>query len=161
VFSSPLGRATQTAHHLDRPLVQDERLIERSFGRFEGCQKIELTREGKLGLSLLHPNEPDSKPPGGESMGDAARRARSFLDTARDQPERVIAAVTHGQILQALLASIENNDLYEKYRHRNGAYAMIRWIGQEPQIARWNVADHLTVAKLHAQPCPDHTELRS
>lgn len=155
LFHSPLERAARTAQIVSRQLACTTTcapdLIERDLGLFEGRTKADVAREGPIGIAILHPVNADICAPEGESMRDITLRARLFLASARDHPAPVVAAITHGLMLQALLADIENDGIYDRYRHRNGAYAVIRWVDAQPKITAWNIADHLPAAE-HDDP---------
>ena len=92
IFSSPLSRAVETAkiitcgRHL--PIRIDDRLIERSFGSFEG----ELM--AGIDINALHILRPDY---GGETLEENAARFRDFLDDlAQHSSKKDFLIVTHG-----------------------------------------------------------------
>jgi broad specificity phosphatase PhoE len=147
VFCSPQGRAIQTAtiiaERIASPITQDHRLDERDFGRFEGWKKIDIAKEGAVGQALLHPVESESRVPGGESMRETAVRVMSFVHFVGELRDHTVAAVTHSHALQSLLGTLMGTEDYERFRHDNAAYAIIRWINVEPKVIRWNVTDHL------------------
>ena len=102
IFSSPLSRAVETAKIIteDRhlPIRIDERIIERSFGRFEG----EFINDCDIGT--LHIEEPDY---GGEDPDHCAFRFRGFLDdlVLHDEKEYYLI-VSHGGCIGNFIRSL-------------------------------------------------------
>lgn len=114
VVSSPLERCRETAKALvaaqaERPRVTTERgLLECDYGEWQGRKLSELARL-KLWKSVQrHPAGVTF--PGGESMADMSARAVAAVrrhDTRVEQsagPNAVWAAVTHGDLVKAILA---------------------------------------------------------
>lgn len=87
VVSSPLERCLATARTVaavtDCDLLTDERLIEQSFGQWDGMTRAEIEATGDLGREQLRSwrLDPSGRPPGGESLQEVQDRA---LDLARD-----------------------------------------------------------------------------
>ena len=150
VFCSMQGRAIHTAGIIAEragcPVARDQRLNERHFGSFEGRMKAYLANEGALGIALLRPMDSLSKAPGGESMGETATRILPFLQMVHGLPDHAVAAVTHSHAMQSLLGVLMGSEDYERFRHDNASYSIIRWIDKQPTVIRWNVTDHLIQA---------------
>lgn len=105
IYSSPLQRATATAQPLAKKLGQeielDERLIEVSFGDFEGKPNQELIDHlGKGPRELFDDYKYDFSSFNGESSEQVEARVRSFLDDLKKQDYRLVLIVTHGGILR-------------------------------------------------------------
>jgi 2,3-bisphosphoglycerate-dependent phosphoglycerate mutase len=103
VVSSDLARARETAAVLAEaaglPVRIDERLRERSLGRYEG-QSYEESFAAVSGADL---SDPDLRIGGGESLRQVAgRMAAALTDLAGDE-NRVTAAVSHGDAIRAWL----------------------------------------------------------
>jgi probable phosphoglycerate mutase len=106
---SPLGRTRETLEiargEMGLPRqggVIDERLIELTFGRWEGLTWPDVRARDP---ELAHARETDKWnfiPPGGESYADLTRRLAPWLDE-QDKPSVV---VSHGGIARALMAMI-------------------------------------------------------
>jgi len=87
VISSPLerclatGRAVSAAIGCD--LLTDQRLIEQSFGQWDGMTRAEIEAAGKPGREQLRrwQSDPSGRPPGGELLQEVQDRA---LNLARD-----------------------------------------------------------------------------
>ncbi|GGC61787.1 histidine phosphatase family protein [Chelatococcus reniformis] len=107
--SSPLRRARATMEGLRHAIglapaayALDERLMELSFGRWEGL----TWREIRTGQPRLHGERKariwDFVPPGGESYADLAARLTPFVrDLVRDT-----VIVSHGGVARALAAGL-------------------------------------------------------
>ncbi|NUL37995.1 histidine phosphatase family protein [Kosakonia sacchari] len=145
VFSSPLGRAQQMAlliaeqYHCDIRL--DEALQEQDFGEFDGRLLSDIRRE--------YPRFGDDEgfqPPQGESPGQAAQRLLDFLHHLPDIcPHHTVALVSHGQIMQAVIAQLLENSLENvaRYHHPNASYSLLEINDDTCRVARWGVASHL------------------
>lgn len=108
---SPLGRTMETMQRVraafDEPLpeaVPDKRLVEVSFGVYEGRLHTELTA-GEMAIAGERTAEFWTfRPPSGESYEDVARRVTSFAETLTG-PTIIVA---HGGILRILRRLIED-----------------------------------------------------
>jgi broad specificity phosphatase PhoE len=112
IVSSPLRRAADTAaciHAISgAELRKEDRLMEGSFGRWEGLTRVEvLNRSGRDAELLLQWEENSSiAPPGGESGEDVRRRAVSLVeDLAGEFPDASVALVSHVGPIKALLSA--------------------------------------------------------
>jgi uncharacterized phosphatase len=107
VLTSPLSRARQTAEiiadHVGFPkIVENELLIERSFGEAEGLSH-EQWRARYSNLDEI---------PGGESRSQLAARSKLLLDTvAAELMGKRVLAISHGALIRSLLATVSNNEL--------------------------------------------------
>jgi broad specificity phosphatase PhoE len=109
VWSSPLERAVETAQPLagmlGLPILQDERLNEVNFGDWTGRTLTEL--EGVPGWRDFNVPRSSTRIPGGEILGEVVRRSLASLDEARRTPDltgRLVAVVSHGDVLRSLIA---------------------------------------------------------
>lgn len=110
-FVSPLSRAVETMERMRAafgpglpPVRRDPRLIEISFGSFEGRLHAEIARE----YAALAPGERDAsywgfRPEGGENYDDVAAR---LLDFARELTDHAVV-VAHGGVLRVLRHLVE------------------------------------------------------
>jgi len=100
-FTSPLGRARETARLLGFPdAVADERLSEHHWGEWEGLTREEiLARDGadcfeRAGIAA------DFTPKGGESTRDLLARVAAFIaDVARGEGDAI--AIAHRGVLRS------------------------------------------------------------
>lgn len=107
VYSSPRERAWYTAREIAEPhalpVATDAGLEEIDFGRWEGCSFAELDDDPDW-LSW-NQSRGRARAPGGESMTEAADRA--FATVARiagEHPDRMVAAVSHCDIIRGIAA---------------------------------------------------------
>lgn len=116
-FASPLSRASETMDRMRAafdvelpPVVHDKRLIEISFGAFEGRLHAEIARE----QTALAPGERDEsywhfRPQDGENYDDVAVR---LLDFARELTHHAVV-VAHGGVLRVLWHLVEGTSRKE------------------------------------------------
>lgn len=107
VLTSPLSRARQTAEiiasqHGYTEIIEQELLIERSFGEAEGLSH-EQWRAKYSNLDVI---------PGGESRTQLAQRSRLLLETiSQELAGKRVLAISHGALIRALIAIASNNEL--------------------------------------------------
>jgi uncharacterized phosphatase len=134
VLTSPLSRAKQTAQIIVETLgfddlIQEDLLIERSFGEAEGLS-YEQWREKYSSLDEV---------PGGESRSMLLSRSQLLLDTISSQyAGKKILAISHGALIRTLIAIASNHEL-----PRDGerlANASLNIVGQYQQ--NWQVVNY-------------------
>ncbi|HVZ02779.1 MAG TPA: histidine phosphatase family protein [Dongiaceae bacterium] len=105
VISSPLKRAATTARLLfaGRDVASDARLIEMSFGDWEGKSLAELRGAPGSDAESRERMGLDFRPPGGESPREVQARIAPLLAEIAAAGEPT-AIVTHKAVLRALLA---------------------------------------------------------
>lgn len=107
VLTSPLSRARQTAEiiasqHGYTEIIEQELLIERSFGEAEGLSH-EQWRAKYSNLDVI---------PGGESRTQLAQRSRLLLETiSQELAGKRVLAISHGALIRTLIAIASNNEL--------------------------------------------------
>jgi broad specificity phosphatase PhoE len=111
LFSSPLGRALETADIIARVLslevIRVDSLLEISHGGLTGLTNEEVARYlARKGLS--EPFSPDFRyrPPGGESYADAERRVTSALGVISEYGARRPCIVSHEMIGRVLIMQL-------------------------------------------------------
>jgi probable phosphoglycerate mutase len=121
VHASPLGRAVESARllKLDFPTL-DPRLMEMSYGDWEGATWAELEARYGEALAVRERRGLHFRPDGGESPADLRVRLLSWLDQIRGLGEDSVA-VTHKGIIRMALAMATGWDLVSK------APARLRW----------------------------------
>lgn len=124
-FTSPLIRAKHTAQCIlagrEVPIVEDERLIEISFGIYEGCCYAEENRQvpPQWIENFFHAPQDYVAALGGESLDDVERRTRDFMEdicSRKELQDKTILVSTHGCALRGLLNSIRESTR-EDYWH--------------------------------------------
>jgi len=106
VYSSPLDRAWQTALPIAKRLGLVPReapgLLELDFGHWTGRPIAAL--EAEPDWLRFNRERGTARIPGGETMGEAVARARAALAEITDVwGNRLVAAVSHGDIIRGLL----------------------------------------------------------
>lgn len=111
VYTSPLGRAKQTAKIVfkNKEIIEDSRISEMNFGVFEGMKKddIDLHYHDLYDNLWNHPEMFTQCPNGGETFLDVKKRIVDFLEEMKqyDENENVFI-VTHGMYFVCLLGYI-------------------------------------------------------
>lgn len=105
VFASPLLRAAETARILarGRPVATDPRLVEISFGEWEGKRGKDLLADPASGYRHVEEWGWHRQPPGGESPWEVWQRARPALAeiAAGDEPALL---VIHRALMRVIMA---------------------------------------------------------
>lgn len=124
-FTSPLIRAKHTAQCIlagrKVPIIEDERLIEISFGIYEGCCYAEENRQVPQQWieNFFHAPQDYVAAPGEESLDDVEKRTRNFMEdicSRKELQDKTILVSTHGCALRGLLNSIRESNR-EDYWH--------------------------------------------
>ena len=124
-FTSPLMRAKHTAQCIlagrEVPIVEDARLIEISFGIYEGCCYAEENRQVPQQWieNFFHAPQDYVAAPGGESLDDVEKRTRDFMEdicSRKELQDKTVLISTHGCALRGLLNSIRESTR-EDYWH--------------------------------------------
>ena len=124
-FTSPLIRAKHTAQCIlagrKVPIIEDERLIEISFGIYEGCCYAEENRQVPQQWieNFFHAPQDYVAAPGGESLDDVEKRTRNFMEdicSRKELQDKTILVSTHGCALRGLLNSTRESNR-EDYWH--------------------------------------------
>ncbi len=124
-FTSPLILAKHTAQCIlagrKVPIIEDERLIEISFGIYEGCCYAEENRQVPQQWieNFFHAPQDYVAAPGGESLDDVEKRTRNFMEdicSRKELQDKTILVSTHGCALRGLLNSIRESNR-EDYWH--------------------------------------------
>jgi len=83
-FASPLKRAKETAEILlrdrDVPIIYDDRLMEMSFGEYEGIENSFDIPNCPINVFFWHPEEYKVPVEGAESISDLVKRTGEFLE---------------------------------------------------------------------------------
>lgn len=145
VVHSPLERCAQTAAGIlaERPegvpLGTDSRLIECDYGQWTGRPLVELAREPLWEQVQSRPSSVVF--PEGESMAAmAARAVASARDHAARNPEGVVALVSHGDVLKAVLSDALGQpfDEFQRIALSPGSVSVIAYGTGRPMVLRMN-----------------------
>ncbi len=140
-LSSPLRRARETAARLGVIPAIDQRLIEMSWGEWEGYTLPDLRDRFRGTLDDLEAQGLDFRTPGGESPRDVQNRVRSLLAEIAVSGTPT-AAVTHKGVIRPIFALATGWDMLGKQPHRLSwsAAHLFRLDGHgHPAIERLNI----------------------
>ena len=136
VLTSPLSRARQTAEiiasqHGYNEIIEQELLIERSFGEAEGLSH-EQWRAKYSNLDVI---------PGGESRTQLAERSMLLLETiSQELAGKRVLAVSHGALIRALIAIASNNELpRDGERLGNASLNVVKHIDNSWQVVNYSL----------------------
>jgi probable phosphoglycerate mutase len=128
VFSSPLGRALETATiiaeetGLASPQTVDA-IVERNYGTAEGMTGFEIDR--------MFP--PGTEVPGRESRDEVANRVLpALLALAEEHPGTSLIVVSHGGVIRSVLNAVDPESSREPIR--NGSIHSFRHVDGELQL---------------------------
>ena len=103
LVASPLSRAVETARILaqGRPVRTDPRLVEISWGDWEGQNADVLAADPKAGFRPTHLWDDEDRAPGGESLTEAWARTQTALVDIAAGPDAVLVA--HKALMRLIL----------------------------------------------------------
>jgi 2,3-bisphosphoglycerate-dependent phosphoglycerate mutase len=117
-FTSVLQRAIDTmtiileeARQEQLPVTHDRALNERNYGRLQGLNKTEITKEYGNEQVAIWRRSFSVRPPGGESLADTAARVIPYYQNKIEPLLKKggnILLVAHGNSLRALMMYLEN-----------------------------------------------------
>jgi probable phosphoglycerate mutase len=151
VYCSDLSRARQTAEPIARALglgvSVEPALRERSYGLFEGRTHDELVREAPQDYERWRAREPGfALPGGGESLHHVKTRVYAQMEVlARRHAGQLVAAVTHGGVLDAIyrIASGLAAEAPRTFGIPNAALNRVLWDGERFSVLHWADVEHL------------------
>lgn len=150
VLTSPLERCRETAdavlaRQAGSPAVRvEDRLTECDYGRWQGRALTELAAEPLWSTVQAHPSAVTF--PGGESLAGmqaravAAVREQDAAVEAEHGPGAVWAAVTHGDIVKAVLADAlgMHLDLFQRLNAGPASVSVVRYGALRPDVVAVN-----------------------
>lgn len=146
IFTSPLKRARETAEIIrgkrNIPLLEEDRLLEISFGEYEGLSfgVDTYTIPDPEFMNFFQKPEAYRVPPAGESFASVIERTGSFLKElleTEEYREKTILLSTHGCALKALLANVTKvqvKDFWGAGVHKNCGVTLLKVTDGEVQI---------------------------
>lgn len=148
VVSSPLDRCRETAEALlagreaPEKLDIDDRFGEVRYGDWTGRKLSELAQEPLWKVVQAHPSAVVFPGEEGEAMADAQHRAVTAVREWNDKlgPEAVYAAVSHGDIIKAIVADALglHLDQFQRIQADPASLTVIRYTGLRPFLVRLN-----------------------
>jgi probable phosphomutase (TIGR03848 family) len=149
VLSSPLRRCVETAEALglvEPPAIErDDRLLEADYGDWAGRDLGSLARSKLWRVVQDHPSAAVF-PGSGEGMADVAARAvRGVRDidrriAAERSPNAVWVAVSHGDVIKAVLADAlgMHLDMFQRIVVDPCSVSVVRYTPRRPFVLRMN-----------------------
>ena len=154
LVSSPLERCLQTAQQIrdlqagppatSPEILIDEGITECDYGEWQGRKLSELAHEAMWSVVQSQPSA--AAFPGGESM--AAMQARSIASIRRHDseiesqhgPGAVWAAVSHGDVIKAILADAlgMHLDLFQRINVGPASISIVRYGANRPDVITTN-----------------------
>ncbi len=141
VYTSPLLRAKETAEIItgDRniPIIEDERIIEMSFGSYEGIDS--KLQDENLKKFFKEP-EHYMAPEGGESIEEVMQRTKTFLEELfanEIYQNGTILISTHGAALSGLMCAVKGSKIADFWKgglHKNCGFSVVEVTEKEPKI---------------------------
>lgn len=143
---SPLQRCQETADLLlagrDTERRSDDRLGECRYGDWTGKELKTLAKDPAWKVVQAHPSA--VRFPGGESLREVQNRA---IDAVRETsaalaPDAVVLAVSHGDVIKALLADAlgMHLDMFQRISVDPCAVSVVRYTELRPFVLRMNDA---------------------
>ncbi len=137
IYTSPLKRAYETAMIMkgdrDIPVMTEQRIIEISFGVYEGlcCGKENYNIPDPEFMNFFDRPEAYKPPQGAESIEELRERTADFLQEIvhnKDMENDTILVSTHGAALRGLLSCINHIDIGDFWKggvHKNCAVTTV------------------------------------
>ena len=120
-YSSPLSRAKETANIVlkDRniPIITDDRLVEMSFGEYEGLENCFSIPDCPINIMFTNPEKYVTSIGGAETFEELFNRTGSFLKEVIDpllKEGKDVLIVGHGMMNCSIISQIRNIPL-EKF----------------------------------------------
>ena len=156
VVSSPLERCQQTAEAIcgaGKPLREvdiDDRLTECGYGDWTGQELKKLAKDPMWKVVQTHPS--GATFPGGESMRDMQARAVGAVRdwdarvTAQHGPAALWVAVSHGDVIKAILADALGTHLdnFQRIVVDPASVSVVSYTPLRPFVVRYNEHGDLT-----------------
>jgi probable phosphomutase (TIGR03848 family) len=145
IVHSPLERCVQTAEGLQSaraervPTRPDDRLLECDYGRWTGQRLAELAEDPLWRTVQEQPSAVVF--PGGESMVEMAARAVAAVEgAAARHPQGVVAVVSHGDVIKAVLSAALGQplDAFQRIAVAPGSLSVVAYGEDRPTVLRMN-----------------------
>jgi len=148
-YSSSLGRARKTAEAVigdrDIPIAVEPGLAELGFGSWEGLNHADLVeREASTYFDWLA-DPIDRSPPGGESVGEMARRVNAAIRRMVEaHPDGSVLAATHAGPIRVILCDALGLDLHNFLRIvlDPGGVSIVTYWGEQGAVRLVNDTSH-------------------
>lgn len=137
IYTSPLKRAYETAMIIKRdrdiPVIEEPRIIEISFGEYEGlcCSRENYNIPDPEFMNFFDKPEAYKPPKGAESIEQLKSRTADFLQEIvhnKTMENDTILVSTHGAALRGILSNLNNiriEDFWKGGVHKNCAVTIV------------------------------------
>jgi probable phosphoglycerate mutase len=139
VYASPLERAQETAAYLATPrqlsIVVLPGVGEVRYGEWTGRELKELRQEPLWTVVQQQPSR--ARFPGGECLAEVQSRAVAAVEgVAENHPEGVVAVVSHGDVIKALLAFYSglHLDHFQRFAVGTASVSVVRITAGGPRV---------------------------
>ena len=156
VYTSPLGRAKETAQIVSgerAPILCDERLIEMSFGVYEGlfAAKDSWNIPDPAFQNFFDAPEKYVPPTEGEAFEEVKERLKAFMKELREKQLKTVLLSTHGAALCVLLNLVvkekELSAVWDGGVHKNCAVTILEDDGTNYHILEENHTYYKDIVK--------------
>ena len=141
IISSPLKRAIQTAEAFNKEIEISDAWIELDYGEWDGKSVASIPKE----IWEEWKNDPNFKPPKGESLKNLGQRVRSFLETLDTDDDEHVLIVTHVSPIKASIAWAlgASDDIAWRTRLEPASFSQIHVKAGTPILTKFNVTNPL------------------
>ncbi len=151
VYSSPLGRAHQTAEYVALNGVKAvEDLKEVAMGDWEGMTSSEILEKWPVVMERIFRHGVDLKRGGsGESWGELTVRFRHAVDSLEPAEREPTVVVAHGGAIRSYVSSLtasQDSHGESLFTPANTSVTHVALTGEGPLILDYSVAPHLETA---------------
>jgi probable phosphoglycerate mutase len=149
IFSSPLGRAIQTAEGISKatkiPIEVMDELTDMNFGTWEGLTLREVEKLYPEELKVWQQSPHKFHVPDGESLGDVRRRVAKGIQKVLTGPEAPIVLVSHRVVCKiiVLYALMIQNRYFWNMRFDPASVTLIEKTGDAMSLSFLNDICHL------------------
>ncbi len=146
IYTSPAARAAETAGIIaditGAPIETQESLAEVDFGDWSGRPFASL--EGDAAWRSWNADRGRAHTPGGEGMIEVQARAQRWLASTLAREEQNIVAVSHGDVIKALVAAVIGLPLhfYDRFDIATGSLTTLRQARGDLTLERLNEEIH-------------------
>ncbi|MFQ5594177.1 MAG: MSMEG_4193 family putative phosphomutase [Anaerolineae bacterium] len=148
IYSSPLERTMETAEAIARPhglpVSIRQGIGEARYGEWTGQKLEDLAKTELWRIVQFHPS--GARFPGGEAMREMQARAVAEIDALRaEHPEGTIAAVSHSDVIKAIIAHYAglHLDLFQRLAVSPASLNILFFSKMGPRLVRLNDTSHI------------------
>jgi broad specificity phosphatase PhoE len=150
-YSSPLGRARETAEIVARPhsldVQIDDGLIDVDYGEWQGSAEARVQEQYPETYQRWIERPHHMKFPGGESLSAVRKRALASLEVIRaGHPDGVVLAVAHRVVTKVVMCAVLGlgNAAFWRIRQDNCAYNVIELSSNGAVVTVMNDTCHMS-----------------